>query len=220
MKSTLYIILVICCSTFLFFTLKTSEAHIGFTNTSAAQKSNGKYQLKSGIIYMDIENGMMPGISKSILYFDNYGNKECTETNMEMEMMGQKVKVHQLGIIADGYIYTVDLEKKIGTKMKISSQYDPSKIDYNNLNSDVMKEYNLKKEGTETLLGKKCDIYSMSHAKMKLKGKTWIWNGINMKSEMTMSGISIKTTTTKIEENVSVSSSKFVVPKGIKIQDM
>lgn len=220
MKTFFYIIILVCCSTFVFFYSNTGKIEKSNRTVESQKFASGKYQLKSGIIHMDVENGIMSGVSKSILYFDNYGNKECTETNMEMEMMGQKIKIHQLSIIADGYIYAIDLDKKTGTKMKMSSLSDPSKIDYNNLNSNEMKEYNIKKEGTETLLGKKCDIYSMSHAKMNLKGKTWIWNGINMKSNISMGGITVKTTTTKIEENASVPSSKFVVPNGIKIQNM
>jgi hypothetical protein len=179
----------------------------------------GKYKLKSGIVYMDIENSMMPGKTQAVLYFDDYGNKECTETNMEMDMMGQKVKVHQLAMIVGGYVYTIDLEKKMGFKMKFDPGMDPSKADYENLSPELKKEYNLKKEGSETIQGKKCDIYSFFQSKINAKGKVWVWNGISMKTEITASGITIKSITTKINENASVPASKFVVPNGIKITE-
>ena len=183
-------------------------------------QNSGKYKIKSGIVRMNIETSMMKGTTKATLYFDDYGKKESTETMMDMEMMGQKIKVHQLTLIKGEYVINVDLDKKMCTKMKIPSNLDPTKVNFENLTSEMIKEYNIKKEGSETVLGKKCDIYSMFHAQSSTKGKVWVWNGISIKSEMNASGINIKTTTTKIEENVQVPASKFEVPSGIKIQEM
>ncbi|MFA4852205.1 MAG: hypothetical protein WC599_06775 [Bacteroidales bacterium] len=188
-------------------------------NIEKVAKTNGKYQLKSGIITMSSD---AMGIGQTItLYFDDYGNKECAETKGEMDMgIAGKVQMHQLAITKDGYVYNIDMTNKSGTKTKITPNSKQKDIDFSNLTEDMMKQMKIKKEGTEVLLGKTCDKYSLDAPALKMKSSYSVWNGIPLKSEVNMIGIVAKITTTKIEENCVIPAEKFEIPKDIKITEV
>lgn len=78
----------------------------------------------------------------------------------------------------------------------------------------------LSKQGTEEVMGKTCDKYTMDDPTLKMKSTYCVWNGIALKSEINMAGIVAKVTTKKIEENASVPATKFEIPKDIKITEM
>ncbi|RJP71540.1 MAG: hypothetical protein C4539_04850 [Ignavibacteriales bacterium] len=185
------------------------------SNTITAKR----YEVKSGIITYEIENNMMQGKMTQILYFDDYGAKESRETITEMKMMGQSIKSHKINFNKDGYMYDLDLEKKTGGKMK-GLLPQGMEVDINKLSEEMKKEYNMKKIGTENILGKECDVNSMDYAKMNMKGTVSLWQGLTLKSDIDMGKIKVKTVATKFEENVSVPASKFEVPSDFTIEDM
>jgi hypothetical protein len=195
------------------------------TKTADSTKTSGqpgaKYTLKSGIIYQDMET--MGMVYKVNMYFDDYGAKECVETKGTMDMgIAGKVETSSIMITKDGYVYQIDLSTKTGTKSKVlaNQKGKSDNIDFNNLTEAAMKEMHITKEGTETVLGKTCDKFKMDYADMNLKSSYCVWDGIALKYEMNMAGITAKTTATKIEENVSVPAEKFEVPKDIKLTEM
>jgi len=187
------------------------------TNESAT--TSGKYKLKSGIVTMTSETmGMTQDMT---IYFDDYGNKECVETIGEMDMgIAGKVKMHQLSITKDGYMYNLDMTNKTGTKTKVTAGGKQQDIDFSNLTDDMMKQMKITKQGTEEIMGKTCDKYTMDDPTLKMKSTYCVWNGIALKSEINMAGIVAKITTKKIEENASVPATKFEIPKDIKITEM
>lgn len=176
----------------------------------------GKYTLKSGIITMKIETmGMKQDMT---VYFDDYGTRECTETVYAMDMgMAGKIETHNMTITRDGYIYNLDLVNKTGTKTKLiyNKKGKTDNIDFNHISPDNMKELNITKEGTEQVLDKTCDKYSMSCPDLNIKATYYIWNGFSLKWETNMMGIVTKYTSTKIEENATVPAEKFEIPKDI-----
>ncbi len=192
------------------------------TKTDSVKKTEvkGKYQIKSGIItYTSETMGMKQDVS---IYFDDYGSKECTETSSEMDMgMAGKVKIHNVSLSKDGFMYSFDLTNKTGTKMKANPQTQKNKdIDFNGMTAEAMKQMHITKLGTETFLGKTCDKYSMDDPTLKMKGTYTVWNGIPLKSEMDMSGIAVKLIAKKLEENATIPAEKFEVPKDVKITEI
>jgi len=191
-------------------------------STSAEQskvEAVKRYQIKSGIITYDIVNSMMKGKMTQVLYFDDYGAKESRETITEFSMMGQTIKSHKIGFFKDGYMYELDLEKKTGGKFK-GVMPGGGEMDLSKFSKEMMKEYNVKKVGTETIIGKECDVNSMEYAKMNMKGTIYMWQGLTLKSDVDMGKIKVKTVATKFEENVSIPASKFEVPADFTIEDM
>jgi hypothetical protein len=173
---------------------------------------NGKYKMKSGILTQTMT--MMGMTQKVTVYFDDYGNKENKETEADMGM----VQMDNISLTLDGYLYSIDMSRKIGTKMKIPKTSNKD-IDFNKLTEDMMKSMNITKLGTETVLGKTCDKYSMDDASLKMKIIYCVWDGIPLKMESETMGIKSTLVTTKIDENASVPADKFEIPKDVKITD-
>jgi len=215
MKKT--ILLFVAAATLIFSSCKNdskSDAAKGSDSTKTAvvdKTPKGKYSLKSGIVEM--KSQVMGMEQKQVLFFDEYGAKECIEVTASM--FGQKI--HNLNINKDGYAYSVDMVKKTGTKIKIPTD---AAINFNDLGKGIAKDMNIKKVGTETALGKTCDKYTIDYKKQQMKGYYLVWNGIALKTELTMMGMKTVVEVTKINENASIPADKFEIPKGIKIQSM
>jgi hypothetical protein len=188
-------------------------------STEKVSSSGEKYKMKSGIITMVSETMGMK--QEMIMYFEDHGNRECVETTGEMDMgMAGKVKIHNLSITKDGYVYSLDLTNKTGTKTKVLTSGSHRDIDFNNLTDDMMKQMKITKEGTEVIMGKTCDKYTLNDPTLKMKSSYSVWNGLPLKSEIDMAGIKATVTTTKIEEDASIPAEKFEVPKDIKITEV
>lgn len=215
MKKT--ILLFVAATTLIFSSCKNdskSDSAKGSDSTKTAvvdKTPKGKYSLKSGIVEM--KSQVMGMEQKQVLFFDEYGAKECIEVTASM--FGQKI--HNLNINKDGYAYSVDMVKKTGTKIKIPTD---AAINFNDLGKGIAKDMNIKKVGTETVLGKTCDKYTIDYKKQQMKGYYLVWNGIALKTELTMMGMKTVVEVTKINENASIPADKFEIPKGIKIQSM
>jgi|WetSurMetagenome_2_1015567.scaffolds.fasta_scaffold14091_2 hypothetical protein len=217
---TIYSLLIL--SIFLFVSCSKENKQTDETKSTSPDQSkvelNKRYQIKSGIITYQISNNMMQGKMTSILYFDDYGAKEAREIITEFSMMGQTIKSHKLSLMKEGYLYDLDINKKTGTKIKgilpKGSDYDVSKF-----SDEMMKEYNVKKEGSEDVAGKTCEKISMENKKSNMKGTVYNWQGITLKSDVDMGKINVKTVATKIEENTSIPSSKFEIPSDISIKE-
>lgn len=182
------------------------------TEVKNDKSSKGKYDFKSGII--TLKSTVMGMEQKYFIYFDDYGKKEATD--IIMEMMG--VKVHSRSLIKDGYIYSLEMNEKKGTKTKYVENYT-SNMDFNNIPEDVAKDMNLKKSGKETFLGKECDVYTIDYKSMSTSGKFLVWKGIALKTEMNSGGMSIVMEATDIQENVKVDNEIFTIPSDFTIEE-
>lgn len=191
----------------------------GSASASAQAPGNGKYTVKSGIIAYDTD---MMGMKVPVtIYFDDYGNKECTETIVEMEMMGTKVKTHTMNITKDGYSYEINLTDKTGKKMKtLAAASNPAGIDFGKLSEDMMKQMHITKGSNETVCGKECTVFSMDNPDMKMKGTFAVWNNIPLKSTVDVGGMPVTMNATKVEENASIPADKFEIPSDIKITEL
>lgn len=182
------------------------------TKDSIAKTSSGtgRYKMKSGILTQTTTTmGMTMNMT---VYFDDYGNKQCTETKSSMG-------TNNISLTLDGYQYSINLMSKTGTKTKIPKTGDNKNIDFSSLTADMMKQMKITKLGTEEVMGKTCDKYSMDDAAMSMKATYWVWNGIALKMESAVMGFKSTILTTKIDENATIPADKFEIPKDIKITD-
>ncbi|MBE2254861.1 MAG: hypothetical protein IAE65_01560 [Ignavibacteria bacterium] len=138
-------------------------------------------------------SGMMDGTSTTTVK-----NKRF-KSAMKYGVAGQNIDVKTF---SDGdWIYTImdmGMMKK-NTKMKISEEMkakDPTNIDYGSLKEQLAK---YKKIGTETIIGKECDIYEMS------PGATMsVYNNmipLKIKTE----GMTLEATSLNLDANISES---------------
>jgi hypothetical protein len=213
MKPTQLFALAILSTATLLFSCKskTSETVATTENPAATETATpkGKYAIKSGIVQYKTQ--MMGMDMKQTLTFDDYGAKEATD--MEMDMMG--VKMHTVTISKDGFIYTLDMEKKTGSKISGKSP----DIDFENLSEEMVKDMNLKKEGTEEYLGRTCEKMSIDYTKMKMKGTFLVYKGVALKSDTDMGTMKMKLVGEKFIENPEIPASKFEIPADVTITE-
>lgn len=175
------------------------------------ESPKGKYAIKSGIV--EYKTQMMGMDMKQVLTFDDYGKKEVQE--VKMEMMG--TEVHSITIFRDGFVYTIDMAKKTGTKKAFYQGAGSGNIDFENLTDEMVREMNLKKEGTENFLGKTCEKISIDYTKMQMKGNFLVYKGVALKNDVDMGTIKMKLVAEKFIENADISADKFEVPADVNI---
>jgi hypothetical protein len=195
----------------------TASAAASATVAAAPAATSGKYKLESGIVTSSMEMPSMKQSGTTVLYFDKHGAREALETISTMKIAGNAIQMHQLRFNKDGYVYMLDLANKTGVRTKGGSVVGSTNMA--DVSESLIKEYHIKKEGTETIAGKTCDMISMDDGK-SMKGHVSTWNGITMKTDVSVSGMPMKTVVTKIEENSAIPDSKFEVPAGITVKDM
>lgn len=161
----------------------------------AVPAAKGRYAIKSGIVVL---KGKFMGMdAEQTAYFNDSGALEAIY--LSMELMGNKST--SITVTKDNYAYNFNPDNKTG-------------IDFENLNEKVIKDYNIKKEGSENLLGKECDKYSMSNPP-SMKGNYLVWKGITLKMDVDISTIKMIFEATSVQENVDVPAEKFVIPADI-----
>lgn len=173
----------------------------------------GKYLLKSGIIVM--EGDTKGSRTLTTLYFDDYGNKEMTETIGEMS----GVSINSRVITAGGYIYNLDLEKNTGIKQSTGTAGTTGGIDFSKINDKMMTDLGLTKSGTDTILDRVCDVWIMDMPRMKMKGKYYVWKNIPLKSEVEVNGLTVEMHVVVIDENPKLPASTFEPPVSMEIEE-
>jgi len=177
-----------------------------------------KYLIQSGIITMKIEVTGMKSPMNSTVYFDNYGNRECTETISSIDMgNGNTSKSHHLSFNANGYLYQVNLISKTGTKSKYNPKVMTGGFSFAGLTDNMKKQFNIKNEGTSVILGKQCELYSMHSSDMK--GTFAVWKNLTLNLTTETNGMITRVTTIKLQDNVQIPKDKFTVPKDVKITE-
>ncbi|MBI3257954.1 MAG: hypothetical protein HYZ54_00495 [Ignavibacteriae bacterium] len=177
-----------------------------------------KYLISSGILTMKVDISGIKSTMNTIVYFDRYGNRECTETSNTQDMgNGNIIKTQNLSFNADGYIYRIDLVARTGTKAKYNPKAMTGGFSFAGLTDKIRKQYNIKKIGTSIVLGKQCDQYSMNAGDMR--GEFDVWKNLTLNLTTQTGGLITRVTTTKLEENVSIPKDKFTVPSDVKITE-
>lgn len=190
-----------------------SAAAVATTSESSTASAARPFKVKSGIVESTID---LMGEQKQTIYFDDYGTKQAIVTSMEM--MGQKSE--SITINADGWTITYDPAKKEGTKRKAAIGATTSAVPDLSTLSDATKErYKLKEIENREIVGKDAEGYSMEAMGMPMK--VWIWEGIPMRTEVTMSGDKAMVTEVKnLQVDVAVPADRFVVPADVKLTEM
>jgi len=193
-----------------------------FTLSAVHAEQSRRYALKSAHIVYEL-TGNVSGEKK--VWFDDYGMKYFEETNetTTIKIMGitSEQKEHKITIHDGQTIYDIDMIAKTGYKGTLPSMEtlqdmaeDMTEAEQKQLADDIMNSLDGQKLGTETFLGKSCEV-------MEVMGvKSWIYNGITLKTEANIMGIVANETATKFEENIKVPASKFEPPQGITYEEM
>ena len=182
-----------------------------------------RYGIERAILKKNSEmnmGGMQQSIS-STQYIDEYGNKESMES--VVSMAGQTINMFTM--MQDGYVYNANLTAEFGTKVNVAAAAATEglrTINLLNLTDEVRQQYQIVEKGNETFLGKECRVYELDITAQgqNLKVTLCVWQGLSLKSSMTVAGITITEETTEIQEGAVISKEKFELPEGINFIEM
>ncbi|MDI6804993.1 MAG: hypothetical protein QME58_14350 [Bacteroidota bacterium] len=169
------------------------------------------FQIQSGIIEYKYSGNE---VGKSILYFDNYGNRSAINLDTKEDGEIRKAWIISLG----EYQYIFDPSKpNEGFKLKnpmIEWIHQNKHKDVEKFNEETYTKLGMKKAGTEKFLGKECIAYKGND------GKVLTWKGILMLMDSKIAGTHTKQEVTSIKTNIPVDQKYFVIPKSIKFSEM
>jgi len=182
--------------------------------TAFSQTNKRPYSYKTAYIEYEL-TGNTTG--KQTLYIDNWGWNRSETTHSVTKMLGQKTETHQRNITIQYDSYQWVPGEKTGTK--VHNQWledlmkDPN-FDMEEFGEKSLEAINFRKTGTETVLGKVCDVW-----KSDLGSTSWVWNDIAVKTELKLFGTKQIMTATKIEIDASIPVSEFDIPSDIKFTE-
>ena len=192
-------------------------AAVVYTATFAQEK---RYGIERAIVKRTTVMGMggMNQTLTSVQYFDDYGNKESSETFMSMQ--GQNFVIFTL--IKDGYVYSANLAAKQGTKINMAAMGDFKTVNYLNITDEVRQKYKIVEKGEEQVLGKDCKRYELTVTVQgqSMQVNVWVWKGLSLKSSMTVMGNTVEESATEIQEGAAIAKEKFVLPEGVTFTEV
>lgn len=168
-----------------------------------------KYQIKSGIITFEttLTMGKMDMKTKAVVYFDDFGMKECRDT---YDLDGNTIKE---SFFSDGKdLYLVIYAKKEVYKRGTAFRGTEYKFDWN----EIAPSGKAKKIANMTVAGKNCEAYEMTD---KGNINTYAgWNNICLYIGTNQSNMKVVSKAIKFEENAAVPVEKFKVPAGFALK--
>lgn len=179
------------------------------TQLMAAQAAWHKYDLKSGIVTLD--NVMKVGQTEikqtMIVYFDDYGLKECKETYSGGKLVGS--------VFSDGKnVYGLDAGSKTANLKEKAYRGTELRVDISDMGTkEAIAQGKVKKLAPMTIAGKECEVIKANDTTYAGWKKVMVYMASDPKS---MVKYTMKAT--KIEENATVPADKFKVPAGYKMQ--
>jgi len=193
---------------------KDESDNLGKESTSDFQK---RYGIKSGVIEYII-TGSQEGTKT--LYFDSWGMRQAEYTRSILSVGGFTKSLNLVNIIDGEFQYMINMDQNSGTKtrnpiLKSIEQLKDQK-GFNEFGEQMLLSMGANKIGSETFLGKDCDVYEMKSTGTKL----WVWEWLTLKSETKSGGININLTATRINEGGSVPKEKFKIPEKVVLNEV
>jgi hypothetical protein len=174
---------------------------LAFFATASAMQNGSKfkrYNQKSGTVEYKITGNMLKNEGKEILCFDQNGAIEAKYTTMEMQIAGFTQKTNTATYTEGATIFTVDLNTNTGTKMENSMLKNLEGKDMQDAGKKMLVSMGGKQVGNETFMDRNCEVWVIEN----LGSKSWIWNGLMMKTEVNMMGQQITYTAVKVSDTV------------------
>ncbi len=170
-----------------------------------------KYDIKSGIVTIEttMKMGSMTLPKKDIIYFDDYGMKECKDTYQDGKLTES--------FFSDGkFLYKVIHDDKKAYKSGTAYRGTEMKFDWNEISAKDKKEGKAKQVPDMKVAGKTCQAFELTD-----RGNTTTfagWSGITLLTDLKSKSMNSVSKAVKVEENAKVPAAKFAVPAGYAVQ--
>jgi hypothetical protein len=173
-----------------------------------------KYDIKSGIVKYDMtmKVSTMEIKKNTIVYFDDYGMKECRET------FSKDNKLEETYFSDGKNLYSVNHTKKIAHKQGDAYRGTELRVEWTDFGTEKDRQSGkIKKMPAMSVAGKNCESFGSDDG----KGTVTVyggWNKILMYLHVKTESVETLQKAIKVEENVKVSEEKFKVPVGYAIK--
>jgi hypothetical protein len=188
-------------------------ATIVLTVTAGAQTATKKYDIKSGIVTYESVMKMsgMEIKKKLIVYFEDFGMKECKET-YSADRLSES-------FFSDGKdLYLAKHDNKKAFKQGTASRGTELRVEWSEFGTEKERKAGIyKKLPVMTVAGKSCDMFEYNDGKGSIT-KYGGWNKILLYMDMQTKSLQSTQTAVKVEENVKVPPEKFQIPAGYKTE--
>ncbi len=185
-----------------------------------AQNTENIYKEKSGKIVYQYEIGEDQTVFT--LIYDNFGKRQVMDINQKIEGVNERVKT----VITEDIMFMVNYSDKQVIKFPVDMEDGSMEmfggsnqgIDVDDIVNDVTGD-DSRKKGTESVLGKVCDVFVYSEG--SFKGKYWIYNGYLFKAEfLDDKGTHTYMEAKEFEIGTTISAKEFEIPEGFAVTDM
>jgi len=177
-----------------------------------------RYKIRVAIVEYKM-SGMQTGTET--LYFDRWGMREAKYTQTEIKAGTIVVKQNRMTLLDGEWTYNVDLDTKTGTKIptplmkELTGAAKRESKDATEIGEEMLARMGGRKIGTETVLGKPCDVWEIKN----LNAKSWVWQGVTLKTVVNMMGQMMTAEAVRLQDNVNVPDEKLTLPKDVKITE-
>jgi len=185
-----------------------------FSVIAAAQTPLKKYDIKSGMVTYDLimKVGDFEIKNKIIVYFDDYGLKECRETF-------SKDKLEQSAFSDGKTLYVVKPNQKTAYNRGSASRGTELRVEWSEFGTEKDKQSGMyKKLAGMTVAGKNCEVFEYNDGKGTITRYAG-WSKILMYMESKSSGTETVQKAITIEENKKIPPEKFAVPAGYTVKE-
>ena len=188
----------------LLFTSLLLLATLGLSAQDGDKEAVKRYGFKSATA--KFVTSVMGQKVESTTFIDNYGALECQRTKLEVPGMGE---VESAVITKEGKVWSVNYA------LKSIQTVDLEQPNFLNLTEDVIGKYKIQEVGKEQFLDKECTVYTMENETqgMKAQIKVWVYKGMALKQETSLSGMKIVASATEFKEDAMVLPQVFDVPE-------
>lgn len=171
-----------------------------------------KYSIKSAIITLEsvTKVSTMEMKTTKVVYFDDYGIKECEETYSNGKLSGV--------LFSDGKDkFSLNPQRKTAQRQDIGDRGTGTRIDINDMGTEKdIASGVVKKVAPMTIAGQTCEVIQVTRG-----GKPDIyggWNKFMVYFKMGGSTVVTEIKAVKIEANAVVPKEKFQIPAGFKLR--
>jgi hypothetical protein len=188
-------------------------AVIVFVFFFTAWTSEKKYDIKSGIVTYEqiMKMGKMEIKEKIVVYFDDYGMKECKDTYSD-----DKVEESYLSDGKD--LYIVKPKQKKAFRQGTASRGTELRVEWTEFGTEAdRKAGKYKKLPAMTVAGKNCEVFEYNDGEGTIT-RYGGWNKILLYMDLQTKSTQSTQRAVKVEENVTISPDKFKVPAGFAVQ--
>ena len=185
-----------------------------FMMTSPLRSQIKKYDIKSGIVTyeLNMKMGKMEIKKKTVVYFDDFGMKECRET------YSKDNKLEGTYFSDEKNLYSVNYTKKIAHKQGDAYRGTELRVEWTDFGTEKDRQSGkIKKMPAMSIAGKNCESFGSDDG----KGTVTVyggWNKILMYLHVKSNSVESLQKAVKVEENVKVPEDKFKIPAGYAVQ--